>query len=809
MHASHRWLNELSGLALSPDEMARKLTSVGLEVDAVVRRGEGLDSIVLAEVRGKNPHPTKSGLTLVDVFDGTELRVIVCGAPNVPEPGGRVVLAKLGAKLPNGLEIAPRKVAGVDSPGMLCGETELDLGPDDSGLFLVPDEIAAPLGTPIADALSLRDAIIEIGLTPNRPDCLGHIGLARELCAIEGKSFTAPSSSGTIAGFVAARSEKSRIDVAIEDAARCPRYGASRVSGTRVGASPFWLRYRLHTLGIRPISNVVDATNLVMLEWGHPIHAFDVARLRGGAARIVVRPAAADEKMLTLDGVERTFGPDDLLICDAAGPVALAGVMGGELSGIEPATSEVLIECAYFDPRSVRRTARRQGMHTDASHRFERGVDPNAVRPVLERATALIAELTGGTAAAEAVDAYPAFVAPRTVTLRDARMTSLLGIEIPRDRARRILEGLGVRVLSADASRLECEIPTHRPDLGREVDLIEEVARLFGYDRLPTALARVRPSVDGTRREIPFARSLKLASAATGMHEAVCYGFVAPEDLEKHRVPTRAVVLANPLSVERSVMRTSLLPGLAAAASRALRHGAREVRLFELGSSFHPRDGEQLPDERATLAFMLLGEHEEWFGSPRSLDFYDAKGHVEAVLRSVSGHLPEVFVDDSLDARAPYLHPRRRASVRLGGVVVGHLGEIHPDVVDAIDLGGRGLYVELDVARLLESATSVGVKMASGLPRFPAVTRDLALLVDETHPVDALRRSISEVGEALVERVELFDEYRGEHVPSGKRSLGFRITYRDAEATLTDARVDVVHGRIVDAMSRTYGAERR
>lgn len=809
MHASQRWLNELAGLSLSADEMARKLTAVGLEVDAVVQRGEGLDSIVIAEVRGKNPHPTKSGLTLVDVFDGTELRVIVCGAPNVPEAGGRVVLAKLGARLPNGLEIAPRKVAGVDSPGMLCGETELDLGPDDSGLFLVPDEIVAPLGTPIADALQLRDAILEIGLTPNRPDCLGHVGLARELCAIEGRAFTPPRTTSAITQYADAHAKTTDVDVVIEDTERCPRYGASRVSVARVGASPFWLRYRLHTLGIRPISNVVDATNLVMLEWGHPIHAFDVARLRGGKPHIVVRRAHTDEKMLTLDGVERTFGPDDLLICDAEGPVALAGVMGGELSGIEDSTRDVLVECAYFDPRSVRRTARRQGMHTDASHRFERGVDPNAVRSVLERASSLIAELTGGQVGAEAVDAHAKPATPRSVRLRNARMSALLGVEIPTEIARGILANLGVVLTNEDPSGFDCEIPSHRPDLGREVDLIEEVARLHGYDRIPVALARVRPSVDGTRREIPFARALKLAAVATGMHEAVCYGFVAPEDLERHRVPTDAVVLANPLSVERSVMRTSLLPGLAAAASRALRHGAREVKLFELGSSFHPVPGAELPDERATLAFMLLGEHVDWFGAPRALDFFDAKGHVEAVIRSVSGHTPEFHLDDALDRTAPFLHPRRRAAVRLGDVTLGCLGEVHPDVADAIDLGGRGLYVELDFTRLFQASTTVGVKLAEGLPRFPAVTRDLALLVDEVHPVDTLRRSIAAAGDALVERVELFDEYRGEHVPAGKRSLGFRITYRDAESTLTDARVDVVHGRIVETMGRTYGAERR
>lgn len=803
MHASYEWLKALSGIDCSPEEMARRLTSGGIEVEGLTRRGEGFDEVVVAEVRGQRKHPSKDGLSLVTVWDGTTEREVVCGAPNVPAAGRLVILARVGAKLPGGMEIAERKVGGVLSAGMLCAETELDIGTDDDGIYIFPEDEKHPPGTKIADALGLRDTILEIGLTPNRPDCLGHVGLARELCLVSGKSFTPPSVAPGIERYAASAPGLTAIE--IQDPARCPRYGGAHVDGVTVGPSPFWARYRLHCLGIRPISNVVDATNLVMLEHGHPVHAFDRTLVRGG--RIVVRNAKDGETMMTLDGIERKFTHDDLLICDAEGPVALAGVMGGEHSGIAPTTKDVLVECAYFDARSVRRTSRRQGLHTDASHRFERGVDPNGVRTVLARTAALIAELGGGKVVADAVDAYPAPVVARKVTLRRARVEGLLGMPVPEGETRRILNGVGCTIAVEDEESLDVELPTFRPDLAREEDLVEEVARVHGYDRIPTTVPRVRPSVEGTARRVTFLREVKSAAVATGLHEAVSYGFVAPSDLEKHRVPTAAVVLANPLSVERSVMRTSLLPGLAWAAGRAKRHGATSIRLFEVGSSFHPT-GETLPHEHPWFALFLLGETSAWFGSPRAFDFFDAKGHLEAVVHAMVGVAPELSIDDALETRAPYLHPRRRALVRVAGRDVGVIGELHPDVVDATDLGGRGVYAELDLAALLAIEAELGVAQAKGLPRFPAVTQDLAVVVEEKHAVGALLASVR-AASSLVESVELIDEYRGEHVPAGSRSLAFRIVFRDPEATLTEARVNDAQAKILASLEKSFGAQRR
>ena len=623
MRASYQWLKELTGIDASPEDMAEKLTAVGLEVEAI-HRFPAPDKVVVAEVRALRPHPKRDKLRLVTLTDGSAEDEIVCGAPNVPEPGGRVLFAQLGAALPTEsgepFVISERAIGGVPSRGMICSESELGIGAGGEGIFVFGDvsgaEAPAP-GTPLAEALPVGDAVFEIGLTPNRPDCLGHLGIARDLAAIYGVPFSPPTppapplrAEGAVppadARVALAWGEGGR-EVALEDdagvasfaidiadAARCPRYGAAFVLGATVKPSPFWLRYRLHVLGLRSISNLVDATNLVMLERGHPIHGFDLAKLRG--TRIEVRLATEGETLETLDGEERELSTDDLLICDGEGPVALAGVMGGANSEIEAATRHVAIECAYFDPRSVRRTSRRTGLHTDASHRFERGVDPNAVPAVLARAAQLMAELGGGVALAEGLDVVAAAHEAPRITLRRERLDALLGYPVPKDVPARVLAALGATDIAEDDGSVTVTAPSWRPDLHREVDLIEEVARIHGYEHVPTAVPRVRPSATGTAPRIRFERALREQAAAAGLFEAVSYSFVAASELAAARAPTATVALANPLSEERSVMRTSLLPGLMAAARQALRRQAPEVLLFELGRVFAPT-GDRLPEE--------------------------------------------------------------------------------------------------------------------------------------------------------------------------------------------------------------------
>ena len=800
MRASWRWLCELSGVDVAAGEMAERLTGAGLEVESVTAVGGGLPRVVVAEVRAASKVPERDKLTLVRVFDGESEYDVVCGAPNVPAPGGRVVLAQVGATLPGGLAIAERKLGGVVSRGMICSEVELEIGAGEAGIIVLGDETAARPGTPVVEALALRDFALEIGLTPNRPDCLGHVGLAREVALLHGVPFRAPVPPAPPR--IAERPPEA--DVEILDPDRCPRYGAALIAGVTIAPSPFWLRYRLHVLGLRSIHNVVDATNLVMMEHGHPTHAFDLARV--GGSRIVVRAAREGEQMKTLDGVLRTFTADDLLICDAEHPVAVAGVMGGEESEIAQTTENVLLECAYFDPRSVRRTSRRLGLHTDASHRFERGIDPNQVPVVMARCAALIAEVSGGAVAPRSIDRYPKRIDPVVVTLRPARATKLLGYAITASRTEEILRGIGGELERAgDGDALRVTVPTWRPDITREADLIEELARVHGYDHVPTEVPHVRPSKEGTPRAIRFVRDARQAAAAAGLHEALTYSFVARRDLEAARVPTDAVPLSNPLSEEREVMRTSLLPGLARAVARSQSRQVDRAALFEVGHVFH-RSDDVLPIERRVLAVLLSGPRRLWIGDDEPFDFYDGRGMLEAIVRPLAGTLAEMQDDPSLESTAPFLHPARRAAVLAAGAPVGVLGELHPDVADDLGLVHRAVYGEVALDDLLAAAERVGVPRAEPLPRFPAVLRDIAMVVPDAHPAAAIAGTLREAGGGLVEDVRLFDLYRGAQVPDGHRSLAFRVVYRDPDETLTDKRVEKVHQALVRTVQDRFGA---
>lgn len=820
MLASTKWLNELCGLQLSPAEMSARLTEAGLEVESVKTFGQ-LPGVVVAEVRGKRPHPQRENLNLVTLFDGVEESEVVCGAPNVPPAGQRVLFARLGAKLPNGMEISERKLGGVVSRGMICSEVELDIGAEGDGIFVLDEDLVAAPGVLASEALKLEDSVLEIGLTPNRPDCLGHIGIARDLCAMVEAPFklpevSAPSSvlaapkplPGTAPVALFPRTESAEapsVGVQVADAERCPRYAVGVVTDVVVGPSPFWLRYRLHVLGLRSISNAVDITNLVLLEYGYPTHAFDLEGVSG--QRIEVRTAKSGEVLQTLDGIDRALTSDDLVICDAERPLAIAGVMGGEHSGIHAETRRVVVETAYFEPRGVRRTSRRFGLHTDASHRFERGVDPRAVPVVLARVMSLFAELASGKSAEAGVEVYPKPVVPSVIPFRRARAETLLGTKLPDGKAESVLAALGCELESQGAGVWRVSAPTFRPDLTREEDLIEEVARVWGYDKIPTEVPSIKASSEGTAPLTRFVRELKLRSAAVGLTEAVNYAFVSPKQLERSRVSTDAVLMANPLSEERSVMRTSVLPGLLSNLLRAQRHQVSATTIFEVARTFKPSQGD-LPDERYQLGVVLAGARTEWIGEQGALDFYDGKGALENIVRPLTRHAVETVIDEAVIASKLFLHPRRSSLVRVAGKVVGVLGELHPDVLDAWELSGPVVYAEIDVADLLD-AREGGAPQVRPLPRFPASARDLAIEVDESVSAGDVAEVLRQVAGTLVEQVRLFDLYRGEKLGAGKKSLAFRLTYRDAEATLTDARVDEVHARVSAEAGRRFGAALR
>ncbi len=833
MLASHRWLQELCGVDAAPDELADKLTSLGLEVEAL-HRFVPPPGVVVGEIRKRTPHATKDKYTVVELFDGEETVTVLCGARNVPDVGGKVLFARVGAQLPIGkegalVELAPKTIAGVESRGMICSEPELDIGADGEGIVVLPE--AAVPGTPLAEALPVGDVVYEIGLTPNRPDCLGHLGIARDLAAAYGVPFEVPAVPAPALWAEGAASvvppsdhrillpwEGGRevalestpagpFEVRIDAPERCPRYGAAFVVGVRVGPSPFAVRYRLHVLGLRAINNVVDATNLVMLETGHPIHAFDWEKLAG--PRIVVRTAREGETLTTLDGEERRLGGDDLLICDAERPVAIAGVMGGANSEINDATRNVVIECAYFEPRGIRRTSRRLGMHTDASHRFERGVDPQDVPRVLARAASLIAG-TQAIALRDAIDVVAAPIEPRRVVLRRPTVRGILGVEVPWDEARGVLEALGCEIEEASDASLTVRVPSWRPDLAAypasgEADLVEEIARVRGYAQIGYVVPRVSPSRAGTPARILFERRLREAVANAGLHEAISYAFVAPSDLARARVRTDAVPLRNPLSEDRSVLRTSLLPGLAAAAVRSLHRQVDEVGLFELGRVFAP--GDALPEERTVLGLLLAGRRHRWLGPSRPVDFYDLKGAFEYVAEALGAAL-EVVLDDSLDAER-YLHPKRRGRLRVGERAVGFMGELHPEVAADLDLECRALYGEVEVEALRGAIDAAGVPSARAPSRFPGVSRDVSFEVAEEVTAAALIETVRQAAGGLAESVRVFDLFRGGSLAEGRKALGLRILYRDPEGTLTDKQVDKVHGKVLAAARRAHGATLR
>jgi phenylalanyl-tRNA synthetase beta chain len=809
MKASFQWLRALApGLPDDAKAVAARLTHAGLEVEAIHEFGAGAESCVLAWVVSTRAHPTKSGLKLVTIDRGGATQEVVCGAPNVPPPGDVVVLAPLGAHLPaKNMTIARREIAGIASEGMLCSEAELGLSDDASGIIVFPAGFAAP-GTKLVEAIpEARDAIFEIGLTPNRPDGLGHVGLAREAAAIFEIAWLVPAPESAIK-----RSERdvaSELGVRIEDADRCPHYGASIVHDATIGTSPPGVRFRLHALGVRPISNAVDVTNVMMLEHGHPMHAFDADRVRGG--KIIVRRARAGEKLLTLDGQTLTLVEDDLVIADAERAIALAGVMGGKETEIGASTKRIVLECAYFDPRTVRRSARRHGLHSESSHRFERGIDHGDTARVLEHATAMTARLTGGVASKDVLVERAKEIAPARATLRAARMNALLGVAIDLGEAKSSLERLGFRVEKKNDS-LDVVVPSHRPDVTREVDLVEEVVRMHGIDTVPTELPAVRATRAagsyGAGREARL-RDVRRAASSLGLAEALTFGFTSKKSLAAIHAPA-PFVIDNPLNADLDAMRTSLLPGLLDAVARARRHGVESARLFTTGSIFIG-DASVKPtgiDERASFAAVLAGDrpgHVLAHQKPAPYDAWDAAGLATALVPRLVHATAEIVRTDDGPA---HLHPRGRADIRVQNTRIGFVGPLHPDVMDALDLGARAIVcVEIDLGAL--DALHAPPPVFAPIPRFPAATRDIALVVKDSIAVGEILSTLREAAGPLAVRAELFDRFTGDAVPAGHVSLAFHVVYRSPERTLADAEVDQAHEKVVQEMQRRFGASLR
>lgn len=811
-------LQSRHGARWTDPELSAAITSLGLEVEGVERVGDGLEAIRVAEVLAIAPHPAADKLRLVTLNAGHGPIEVVCGAPNVPAPGGKVAFAPLGTRLPSGLEIAPREIRGVPSTGMICAEDELGIGTDDSGILILPDDWRA--GDRLADRVpGLIDTIFTLSVTPNRPDALGHVGVARDL-AVKLRHPFEPGKSRVSDGNEA----RDLVTLAAPD--RCGRYLGRVFADVQVGPSPLWLRVRLHRLGLRPRSNVVDITNLILMEWGQPLHAFDLDAL--AERRVVVRRARAGERISVIDGRELELDPDDLVIADAVRPQALAGVMGGAESSVHEGTRSILLEAAWFEPAGVRRTARRHQMATDSSHRFERGVDHGlGLQVAAARAGALLQSLAG--ARCEAVhEVRGELPRPQRVTLRPARCALVLGMEIADEEAATILTGLGVSVDRSDPGRWSCQAPTHRPDLTREEDLIEEIMRHHGLEALPnrpmvpSSAPALEVSPEQRAAEHAHQRHARVVDALceAGLHEHVSLVFAATEEIEPFADETpieRAVRLKNPLKVQTPYLRTHLLPGLLKAMAINVARHTQPVRLFEAGRVYRwpsPTDPEvkhseataaidrALAEER-TRAAILLG--------PGAGDAHDVGRILRGALERL-GVFGEIVPLAPMHAR-PWLHPGVQAQLaRADGTIVGVFGECHPDLLAAQDVpdGTRAYYGEL----WLDAIPAPDVWQVRPLPRFPSTRRDVSIDLDLAIPASTVVRTLVEAERGLATEgpdparltstgrgqpaIELVEDYRDAGVAPGRRALLLRLAYAAQTRSVTDDEVQRRHEAMLD-----------
>lgn len=820
MKVSLKWLSEYVEVPTDTKSFCDKLDLTGTGVEGVDKLGAAFDNVVVGYVEECEEHPDSDHMHVVKVNVGEDQPIqIVCGAPNIAA-GIKVPVACVGAVLPGDFKIKKSKLRGVASCGMCCSKRELGMGQDHEGIWILPED--AEVGQPIADYLGLSDTVLDLEITPNRPDSLSIAGFAREVGAMYAKPWTNPL--GEMAAKLELSNEDSSVEVKVDvaDAVRCPRYSARVIRGVKVGPSPDWMVERLAAIGQRSINNVVDVTNYILFLFGQPLHAFDLDKLKGsdGVAHIVVRAARDGEELVTLDGERRELTSDMTVISTPdRGAVGLAGVMGGLDTEVTEQTCDILLETATFEPGRTSRTSRNLGLFSESSMRYERGVDDHGIEERSAAAAALIVEVAGGVVerigegGCGIVDTWPIPSEQPHLLFRVKRFQSMMGAEIPRDFIVETLERLGCEVRDTDdADVLSVVSPTYRPDLPREIDLYEEVLRLYGMDNIPTTLPAGRGRV-GVRTSAQLVDAkIHATLSACGINETMTYSFAAGDDLSKLRMSEEglgeAVELINPMNSEQAFMRRTVIPGLLRSVAHNQAHGVPNIQLYEIGTVFAAHEGARKPKERRKLACVLAGamDAKGWNSDPRPFDFFDGKGALEAIARELA--LPKVRFKALSAEEAPHLQPGRAAQMFSGGDVIGWVGELHPLAVAAYNAEGPVVAFELDMAALERCARPA--RDYVDVPQFPGVERDAAFVVDESVTCEKIMQCMQSAGGKLLESVHLFDVYRDEErVGAGKKSMAFSLTYRAADRTLTSEEVDKAHDKLVTKVSKATGAEMR
>lgn len=799
MNISLNWLKQYVDLTgISADEISEKLTISGLEVENMIDKGKLYENFIVGFVKERKKHPNADKLSLCIVSSGENDYNVVCGAPNV-DAGQKIVFAKIGAVVPEGgFKIVKAKIRGEVSEGMICSEKELGLSGDHSGIMVLDPSLKE--GTPLAEALGLNDVLYEIGITPNRPDALSHFGVARELAALFNSEFKTPLISLNESREEAAKAAT----VQVENKKNCPRYSARVLKNIQIQESPKWLKERLIAVGLRPINNVVDVTNFIAHELGQPLHAFDLDLLSGKT--IVVKDAGNMEKFTTLDSKERKLMPEILMIWDGGRPVAIAGVMGGENSEVTADTKNILIEGAYFNPSAVRKASKFLQLSTDASYRMERGCDPNITVYAVDRAAQLISEIAGGDVLKGAIDIYPEKIEPKQAELRYDRIKKVLGYEIPHNDVQSILTKLGMEIISKDDSKIKVKIPTFRPDIEREIDLIEEAARIYGYDKIPP-VERIKVLLGEKIDDSKFRDDVRNAAVGLGFYEMINNPLQSKDSVALFGSP---IEILNPQSYDMSALRTSMLSGALLTVSKNIKVGEKNLRLFEIGNVFEKKTADEIKSfddfsEEEKIIFILTGKavETEWYAKDRQYDIYDIKGCAGAFLKKFS--LDKETNDSYYHEEDKFFNEKIVKKHKES--VIGFGGSVKKEILTKFDIDQNVIVYEFDLNALRKIKPTAYAY--SNLLKYPKAVRDCAFIIDKDITSDKVVAALEKGGSKLLKKVAVFDVYEGESLGTNKKSLAFSLEYYDPSRTLTETEVDKDFYNSINSVKKELNAELR